>query len=205
MAAFTIGEVFSQSWAITKPNIVKIWGYTLILGLVSFGFNLSGSFMGENAQALISLLGYVISLVLTLGYTRVMLKLADGQTAAFEDLFWFEGKVIWGYFVASILYSLFFLGGIFLLVIPGIIWGIGFWMYTYAIVDKQLGARESLKYSWRIMRGNKFKYFVLSLVISLMNMGAALLFLIPLLVTIPLSIMITVVVYRKLSLVETQV
>lgn len=203
MASFTIGEVYRQGWALTKPNFLKIWGYLLLMGAISWGFSAAGSFMGEGGKALMGFLGYIVSLILSLGYTRVLLKLVKGENPGLEDMFWFEGKAIVAYFIGSILYSFIVLGGIILLIIPGIIWGVGFGMYSYAIVDRGMDAEKSLRYSWRIMKGNKFKYMVLSLVVGLMNLGAALLLIIPLLITVPLSVMIMVVTYRKLAWVET--
>lgn len=199
MASFTLGEAFTEGWKLTKPNIWKIWKFTALIFGVGIVFGVIGALMGGVGESLMSLVSYVFSLAITMGYLRVMLMIMEGKPVKMADLFWFEGKVIWAYFAGSIIYFLIVMGGLFLLIIPGIIWALMFGQYYYVIADKKLGPIDALKYSQVIMRGNKWQYFLLGAVVGFMNMMAVLLFLIPLIVTIPLSTMIMVWVYRKMT------
>jgi len=52
----------------------------------------------------------------------------------------------------------------FLLIIPGIILGLMFSQVFYIIADnEEISAVDALKESARIMKGNKFRYFILCL------------------------------------------
>ena len=54
--------------------------------------------------------------------------------------------------------------GIILLIVPGIILALGLSMVYYVMIDKpELGVVDTLKESWRIMKGNKTKLLGLSL------------------------------------------
>ncbi len=54
--------------------------------------------------------------------------------------------------------------GIILLIVPGIILGLGLSMAYFVMIDKpELGVIDTLKESWRIMKGNKTKLLGLNL------------------------------------------
>jgi uncharacterized membrane protein len=86
----------------------------------------------------------------------------------------------------------------FLLIVPGIIFFIMFQYYGYFIVDKKMGPVEALKASAALTKGVRWKLFGFGLVIGLLNIGGALLLLLGLFVTIPVSQMAIAHVYRKL-------
>lgn len=199
MVSFTIGEAFGESWKVTRANFGRIWGYLGMVWAVSFGFNIIVAFWGKEASAVASLIVMVLSVVLTLSFIRVMLMLVDKRETKLDDLFWFEAKTIWAYLVASVLYYLIVMGGLLLFIIPGIIWTYMFMMYAYAIADKGMGAVESLQYSRKLTRGNKGKIFSLMILVMLMNLGGALLLLLGLIVTVPLSAVIMAWTYRRLT------
>jgi uncharacterized membrane protein len=54
--------------------------------------------------------------------------------------------------------------GFILLVVPGIIVAFGLSQTFFILADdKEIGAVDALKASWEMMKGNKVKFFVLSL------------------------------------------
>ncbi|MCD8100764.1 MAG: DUF975 family protein [Oscillospiraceae bacterium] len=105
----------------------------------------------------------LIVLVLGVGFSIYALAVSRGQEAGFGSLldgFGIFFKIIWlnivmGFYV--FLWSLLF-------VIPGIIAAYRYSMALYVLIDNpELGALECLRRSKEMMRGNKFKLFVLEL------------------------------------------
>jgi uncharacterized membrane protein len=88
---------------------------------------------------------------------------------------------------ATMLYVLARLGGFVLLIVPGIILGVAFSMYTYPIVEKNTGAIDALKQSWRMTKGNRWNIFLFGLIVALVGMA---------LVIIPLAVAFVPVVMQ---------
>lgn len=70
---------------------------------------------------------------------------------------------------------------------------------SYAVVDRSLGPIDALKNSVRITKGARLKMIGLLLLLGLINVAGALALFVGLLVTIPLSMIAIVHVYRALS------
>ena len=67
------------------------------------------------------------------------------------------------------------------------------------VVDKKLDITESIRKSGEITQGHKGWLFGFAIVLGLVNIAGALLLLVGLLVTIPLTTMAYIYVYRQLS------
>lgn len=127
--------------------------------------NSMAQFIGVSTgiSAISSLLGFIITTPLTLGFNKVFLELIDNKAATFKTFFGgyeFAGKSIWLGFLVYFFTWLWTL----LFIIPGIIKSISYSMAFYILADNpRLTAREALNESKRIMRGRKWEYFVLQL------------------------------------------
>lgn len=69
----------------------------------------------------------------------------------------------------------------------------------WVIVDRQIGPLEALVLSWKMTRGHVWKLIGLGLLLVLINALGAILLLVGLLVTIPLSLIVEARVYRELG------
>jgi len=58
-----------------------------------------------------------------------------------------------------ILLWLIILGGCILFIIPGIIWSLKYGLSLFAVMDKQMSPRESIRFSGKITKGHKGKLF----------------------------------------------
>lgn len=141
---------------------------------------------------------WVLQIFVQLGILRIALKFCDGTEGTMSDLF-SQGRLFFRYLGASILYGLIVLAGSILLIVPGIVWGIKFGFFSYAMVDKNLGVVASLKESARLTNGSKWNLFLLGLVIALINCIGALALGVGLLVSVPTSFIAVAFVYRKLA------
>lgn len=108
------------------------------------------------------IISQVVSLFLLLGWTRITLNLASGKEAEVGQLFSQGGKLL-TMVGASILYYLGVVVGLVLLIVPGVYFALRFGQYTMAIVDRDLGVMDALRYSSRITKNNRLNLFGLGL------------------------------------------
>jgi uncharacterized membrane protein len=90
------------------------------------------------------------------------------------------------------------LGGLILLIIPGIIWAIKFSLCFYFVIDKGLGPIEALKASSRTTMGIKWQLFGFGILCGLINFLGLLCLFIGGFATYPTVLVANVLVYRQL-------
>lgn len=203
--AFSIGEAIKFGWSKAKQFFLLFLGlYITYLAIqIVPNFPIS-SFQKSNPSILIGLISVILSIVIAvtrvimdLGLVRAVLDVIDGKSPRFSVLFSQSDK-FWKYIGATLLYFGIVYVGIFLLIVPGIIWSIKFGYYSYFIVDENLGPVDALKRSAQLTEGVKLKLIGFGLVAVLVNVLGALALLFGLLLTIPTTAIAQGYVYRKL-------
>ncbi len=152
---------------------------------------------GAEGYFLLNLVNWVFSSILTLGMINISLKIADNKKAEYKDLFFLDWKLLFVYIIANLVRSLAIFIGFVLLVIPGIIIAIKLQFIDYLIVDKKMGF-ESINKSWEMTKGVKWNLFVFGILLCLINVLGFLALLLGLFITLPLSMVATAYVYKKL-------
>lgn len=108
-------------------------------------------------------------------------------------------KHFWKYVATLfILVSIVFVGAMFLIV-PGIIFGVGFFFFGFIIADTGAGPIQALRESWRITRGKKLQLFALLVSLAIFNVLGLLFLGFGLLFTIAVSYFVLANAYRRLS------
>lgn len=148
-------------------------------------------------KGLAGLISYAFSLIISLGLIKIALKFCDKQEPSFGDLF-SSLPLLFQYLIGSSLYALIIFSGMILLIVPGIIWSIQFSFYGYFIIDKGLGPIEALKQSSRITRGSKWNLLLFGLLLCVINIAGFLCLIVGLFATLPLAMVASALVYRKL-------
>ena len=196
---FSKREAISFGWNLTKNNF-GFFVLLLILVAVIYVVLNSIQYLAKGKSPLILILYLIetiIRTIITMGLIKISLKFCDNEKAKISDLF-SAYPLFLKYLIGSILYALIILGGLILLIIPGIIWSIQFQFFGYLIVDKGLGPIEALKESARITKGNKWNLFLFGILLGLIKILGALALLVGLFVTIPTAMIANAFVYRKL-------
>lgn len=209
MAGFSITDAikfgFSKTkthWKVYIPVLLVAWVINQGPGVIKFAQKSAGyTDMQVGLSALIiSFIFWILQTIISIGLIKIALKTNDGKSAHFEDLFKYHSyRLILNYILGTILYGLIILGGLVLLIIPGIIWAIKFQFYGYLIVDKGLGPVEALKTSWEITKGVKLNLFLFALMLGLINILGTMALLIGLFISVPTSIIALAHIYRKLE------
>jgi len=118
---------------------------------------------------LLGLLAYVLVVTIVAGpirggYDIAVLRLFHGdETVSFRDMFAGFSKFR-NLFLTFLLYMLAILGGLILLIVPGIILLFALWPAFLLVMEDDLGPVDAIKSAWALTRGYKRKIFVLSLV-----------------------------------------
>ncbi|GAA5128116.1 DUF4339 domain-containing protein [Luteolibacter yonseiensis] len=140
----------------------------------------------------------VLAIFLSLGFTRITLNLVSGREFSIGMLFG-EGQKLLPAIGATILYSLMVGLGLLLFIVPGIYLALRFGFYRAAIVDRNLGVLESLRYSSSLTTNNRLSLFVLSLLTIFIILAGMLALCVGLLFAIPVASLAWVVAYRWLQ------
>jgi uncharacterized membrane protein len=174
--------------AVTPPVSGSFWE----IWLTQMGAQQSGAAWG------FQLISWIGSTFFAMGLAKVALDVVTGRQASVGGLF-SQGDKLWRSLGATVLYYLMFTVGFVLLVVPGIYLALRFMMYQYAIIDKNMGVMESLRYSSELTKNNRMNLFVLGLLSMLVFLAGALALLIGLAFAIPVVTLAFALAYRVLQ------
>ncbi|RMH11068.1 MAG: hypothetical protein D6698_16940 [Gammaproteobacteria bacterium] len=196
--SFSFG-VFKREWKV----VLAYFGVMIVVNLLFSGLSSLVDF-SKVLVLLVSLIDWLVQLVVQMMGVVVVLALVDGKSLKVAELkdalrAVLDGKMLWSFIGASLLYGLIVLGGLILLVVPGIIWAVAYQFYRYTVVDDRLGAREALRKSKEMTRGNLGFLFLFGLALAVLNVAGVLALVVGLVVTVPVSMLAMASVYRQLS------
>lgn len=147
---------------------------------------------------LFSILVTAFSIAVEIALLRFTLRAHDSiETVQVKD--GLPAKPFWKYIGAQIVVAVAVLIGLILLIVPGIIAMLAFFMTQYLVVERKLWPIEAMKESARITKGNRWKLFLLLLAIIGINIVGFLALIVGLLVTIPVSMLALAHAYRMLE------
>ncbi len=213
-----IVECIKRAFELTKRHFGILIGAGVVYWVVLFVFQLATGFaarpfgqpymtpdgmmvtppMATVAGTVVWILNQILGIFLGLGLARVGLNVVSGKEATVGMLFG-EGRKMMTAVGATILYVLMVAVGFVLLIVPGIYLALRFGQFQNAIVDKDLGVIDSLKYSARLTEGNKMNLFGLYILLVLIAIAGAIALLVGLIFTIPMFYMGVFLAYRWLQ------
>jgi len=196
---FLVKEVLSFGWNAMKKHFL----FFLVLLIAAFLIGITNQVVSKSVennilQTLVALvIFFLINTALNMAFVKASLQASNNEEPGSGDFFSFFRLYI-DYLFASVLYSLICLGGLLLLIVPGVIWSIQFGQFGYLIIDKGLNPIEALKKSSQITKGAKFALFKFYLWTTLIVVAGALCLVIGLLAALPTVLVAWACVYRKL-------
>lgn len=196
---FSKKEAILAGWEATKKNF---WLFAAVL-LMMFAVSAISSSASKNLEnapllaAIFSIAAAAISIIIQMGMIKITLKVVDGHKPVFDDVF-SEIKLFWRYLGASIVYGLIILGGLILLIVPGIIWAIKYQYYRYLIIDRKMGIMESIRKSGEMTVGHKGNLFLFALILIGISILGWILFIVGSFFALPVVLVASAFVYRKL-------
>jgi uncharacterized membrane protein len=182
-----IGDYFKVGWELFKKYPAGFVGYFIIVVVISV------------VLRWVPMLGWIAGLVLVsplnAGFFVVSAKLLKNQTPEFVDFFsglkfYFLQLVLFGV-VSSVLITI----GLILLIVPGIYLIVSYLFALMFIMDRGLDFWPAMETSRRAVQTRWFNFFLLLLLLALLNIGGLLLLGVGLLVTVPLTHCIVTAAY----------
>ena len=193
---FSISDTIKQAYALWKNHIVFTWMIIGVMAAVSIVF---GIITPRDGSVIITLVSTVVRIFLELGAMALLLKLVRmGQEGDIKEMFG-QTEILPQALLGQIIYGFMILVGMILLIIPGIYVAVRFMFLPYIFVDKKLGWKEALSEASRLTEGRRGDLFLFSLALVLLNLVGVLLLLVGLLVTIPVSMIATTMMYENLK------
>lgn len=197
---FEIGAAIMQGWRSFVANVVPMAAYAGIVLVVNLLVSwLTRGETGFFGSLINSLVSFVISQLIAIGWLRIALDIVDGVPVTMDRVRESFGVLV-PYIIAAIVFSIMVGIGFVLLIVPGIIVLVVFGFYGWALVDGRCrDAFEALRFSAEITRGERLHLFGFGVVIVLLNLLGVLLFVVGVLVTSAVSILAAAHVYRALA------
>ena len=179
---------FKKNWKL----LILIQLFLVIAQLVIAG-------VAESSDMFAFMLALIFNF-LSLGAFFVLLKVIDEKEISFSQL-WnsVTFKQYITYLFANILVTLMVLGGLILLIVPGIILAVASTYTLYAVLDKKKGITESIQYSFKITKGHRLRIFTTLLVMGLFSLIGILALGVGILVTSLIAALVYVRMYRELA------
>ena len=143
--------------------------YLVIISILSggqWGYRECSSCMSGG----MGIISFILSPVLAVGLQYAFLKVVRGGEGKVGDIFSGFSKFIPVFFTALLFY-LVIIGGLLLLVVPGIIFGLGFCWSMLTVMDRNISYSQALRTSWRMMNGHKWDLFKLGLLLLVINIA----------------------------------
>jgi hypothetical protein len=201
-AHFSKKEAISLGFELAKKNIIFFIGLfviVVIVSAISSGIQIGIALEKQPMlYILLNVFTFVVNAVIGIGLVRISLEFIDNKKPEFSDLFYTKPLV--SFILSSLIRGVITFIGFILLIIPGIIFSIRLQFVPYLVVDKNLAPVEAIKESWEMTKGNTWNLLFFGILLFLINVLGAICLLVGLFLTVPLTMLATTFVYRKLLL-----
>ncbi len=163
-----VGSCYQNGWRQLWKYVLELLLITVValaIGLPASLFSVARGTGGVVAATLcIFALAYSILLLqpIEYGVSFAYLKAARGDQPKVKDIF----EVFQNYvnaILANLLVSAIICIGLFLLIVPGIIFACKLAFVPYLVVDRKMEAIEAVKESWRMTKGHAWQVFLIGL------------------------------------------
>lgn len=184
-------DIFDSAWSKTKENAWFLFCVFLIAVVIMW------------ATKFLPVIGSLISIFIGISVTAVSIVIASDRTPSYEDLIksFRNYKITLHYILASILYAIIIVLGLIVFILPGIYLAIRLGFYKFLIIENEnLKVVDSLKESMKMTDGHFWKILGFMAMLIIINVLGAIPFGLGLIVTIPVSIIASAVLYKKLAM-----
>ncbi len=193
---------FRRAWELFSAHVGVFVGAAVISFIASgIGGALRSSLIGSEGffvSVSLSVLGYVASAFIAVGFLKLVLATVDGKPVAIGTLL--EGsQELFSYIFGSVIFGIAVITGFFFFIIPGIYLALRLSLWPYFLVDRHLSVTDSLTASWNATAPVLWQLLAFGLVVLLVTFVGALALGVGLLVAMPVTSIAQVLVYRALA------
>jgi hypothetical protein len=187
---FTFKEVFKFGWLKTKQHA---WFSALTALMV---------FILMSSVRHVPVLEMLAALLVCLSIASISLTIARDQNFSFSDLYKpvLSPYLVLKFLALTAMYVVAVSIGLILFVIPGLYLAVRFKMYPYVLIENENATlKELIKMTSKLTYGHFWKVLGFLIALSILNIVGAMVFLVGLVITVPVSIFATAHVYEKLK------
>lgn len=192
----SIKSTLKHAWGVFENHV---WMF-MLASLIIIGASVVIDALSPDEGAFASIIGILVAILmwwLYMGFIKMGFSADAGGEVKIEQLFSGKGQEFGQFLIGIIGMGVIVAIGFILLIVPGIIANLGLMLVPLLIVDKKMKGIDAIKESWRITKGYKGKLFWVMLVLALINIGGMILFGIGLLITVPLTILSIIHIYKQ--------
>ncbi len=180
-----VGDLLGEGWAITKPNLGLLIVGMIVVGAISM------------AAAFVPFGSLIVGGPLAGGMIAVALRLVAGRPAEFNNFF--DGfKRFVPLMLTQLVMGVLVGVGVILLILPGLYLAVAFSFAMYLVVDRDEEFWPALMGSMKVVNGHIGLMLVFMIVMGLIAFVASIPFGLGLLVAMPLFMISTAVLYKRL-------
>ncbi len=190
----TVGGAISYGWRKFTQNaltwVLLLLAIALVQSILNFALRSDQLVLSFVFTVIVTVVGYLMQAALTRGALHEL----DGNKPSFGAFFQFSnvGAIILAGLLIGVLSTL----GFVLLIIPGIVVVFFTWWTFDFVIDRSEDPISALKSSGKAIASNVGTILVLALALVALNVVGALLLLVGLLVTVPVSVLASTYAYR---------
>lgn len=201
MLKINTAEVLKESWTKLKPNFWVITNAILLVALIFFATNLFGQYTEGRGPVMI-FASFAITVIaesfMMFALMKFFLKIYYDKEATVVGMFK-ETKGFYKFFILYIALNLATIAGVILLIFPAIYIILTYSFATYIFLDQNLDINASIKESEIITKGYKLELFKFWFWMVILNIFGGAIFMVGLVLTLPLTFLAIIEVYKKLS------
>lgn len=201
---FSVGDVLKFSFEEWKKNWLLWFGITLfavIIPMIPQALLMNVSEDAILPQVGLHTIRVLLTILVHMGILTVALKAAKQQVFSFSDFF-SKFHLFPSYLLGKVLFLLGMIIGLFLLIVPGVIFALKFNLWPFFVLDRDAAGLDSLKESNKTVDGVKWDIFMFWIAAILLNIFGFLLLGVGFLITWPVTLIAWSKIYLKLTTVS---
>ena len=163
----TVGASYGNAWRQMKKYFLELF----LIGIIGLIIGIPSGIGGSEGEAtavvsVLGVLGFIYGILIAgptdYGVSFAYLKAARSDKLEIRDMFEAFHNY-WNAVLANILVGAIVIVGLFLLIIPGIIFACKLAFTPYLVVDQKMAVIEAVKGSWRMTNGHAWTVFLIGL------------------------------------------
>ncbi len=163
VSAPTVGASYGNGWR----QMWKFFLELLLIGIIGLVIGIPAGIDGSDAAvSVLGVLGFIYGILIVgptdYGVSFAYLKAARSDKLEIRDMVEAFHNY-WNAVLANILVGAIVIIGLFLLIIPGIIFACKLAFTSYLVVDQRMAVIEAVKESWRMTNGHAWTVFLIGL------------------------------------------
>jgi hypothetical protein len=163
------GDSYGKGWNLIFTTFIELLVVTLVYAVIQIptnGFQFKpDEFEWFFIPLILLAIGYGIFISGPIGYSVswVFLKAVRREKIEIKDMFAVFERNYWNAVIASLVTTIIIVIGLFMFIVPGIIFACRLAFVPYLVIDEKMEAMEALKASWAMTKGHGWTIFFMGL------------------------------------------